>query len=65
MSSLIYDTKHKVVRRLSPEEAFLLMGMKVEDCKKCRELGVSDTQLYRQAGNGLVTNCIERIMEEL
>ena len=65
VSSLIYDTKHKVVRRLSPEEAFLLMGMKVEDCKKCRELGVSDTQLYRQAGNGLVTNCIERIMEEL
>ena len=37
------------VRKLMPEECFVLMGMTEEDCKKCRALGISDTQLYKQA----------------
>lgn len=53
------------IRKLVPEETFILMGMTVEDCEKCRELGVSNTQLYKQAGNGLITNCVQYIMEHL
>ena len=53
------------IRKLLPEECFELMGMTAEDCIKCRELGVSNTQLYKQAGNGLVSNCIQYIMEHL
>ena len=53
------------IRKLTPEECFMLMGMTKEDCEKCRELGVSNTQLYKIAGNGLITNCIQLIMEHL
>lgn len=53
------------IRKLVPEETFILMGMTVEDCEKCRELGVSNSQLYKQAGNGLITNCVQYIMEHL
>lgn len=53
------------IRKLIPEECFILMGMTAEDCIKCRELGVSNSQLYKQAGNGLVSNCIQYIMEHL
>lgn len=38
------------IRKLVPEETFVLMGMTSEDCIKARELGVSNSQLYKQAG---------------
>lgn len=53
------------IRKLLPEECFELMGMTKEDCVKCRELGVSNSQLYKIAGNGLITNCVQLIMEHL
>ena len=53
------------VRKLMPEECFVLMGMTEEDCEKCREVGMSETQLYKQAGNGLVTNHVQFIVEHL
>lgn len=53
------------IRKLVPEETFILMGMTAEDCVKCRELGVSNSQLYKQAGNGLISNCVQYIMEHL
>ena len=53
------------IRKLIPEECFILMGMTAEDCIKCRELGVSNSQLYKQAGNGLISNCVQYIMEHL
>lgn len=53
------------IRKLLPEECFELMGMTAEDCIKCRELGVSNSQLYKQAGNGLISNCVQYIMEHL
>lgn len=57
--------KRVKIRKLLPEETFILMGMTVDDCQKCREVGCSDTQLYRIAGNGLITNCVELITEHL
>lgn len=53
------------IRKLVPEECFILQGLTVEDCNKCRAVGVSDSQLYRQAGNGLSTNVVQFIMEHL
>ena len=53
------------VRKLMPEECFVLMGMTEEDCEKCRAVGMSETQLYKQAGNGLVTNCVQFICEHI
>lgn len=53
------------IRKLTPEECFILMGMTKEDAEKCRAVGVSNSQLYKQAGNGLITNCVQYIIEHL
>ncbi len=53
------------VRGLLPEEAFSLMGFTDEDAVKCRTVGVSSSLLYKQAGNSIVTMCIQLIMEHL
>lgn len=53
------------IRKLTPEECFILQGMTVEDCEKARSLGVSDSKLYEQAGNGLTTSCVQFIIEHL
>ena len=53
------------IRKLTPKETFRLMGFTDDDHAKCVALGVSDSQLYRQAGNSIVTNCISLIFEHL
>ena len=53
------------VRRFTPLECFRLMGFDDEDYQKCVEAGVSDTQLYRQAGNSICVNVLEAIFDEL
>jgi DNA (cytosine-5)-methyltransferase 1 len=42
--------KRLKIRKLVPEETFLLMGATIEDCQKCKDAGVSNSQLYKQAG---------------
>lgn len=42
--------KRLKIRKLTPEETFLLMGATIEDCQKCKDAGVSNSQLYKQAG---------------
>lgn len=58
-------SKNYRIRKLTPNEYWKLMGMTTKDCKKAKEIGVSDSQLYHQAGNGLVTNCVQEIFEHL
>ena len=53
------------IRKLTNKETFLLMGLTEEDCEKCEKMGISKTQLYKQAGNGLVTNCVQFICEHI
>ena len=53
------------IRKLTEDECFVLQGMTVDDCEKCKAVGESKTQLYRQAGNGLTTNCITLLAEHL
>ena len=53
------------IRKLTPRECFVLMGLTFEDCDKARNIGISDTHLYRQAGNGIVTNCCQLLAEHL
>ena len=63
----IKETKNMglAIRKLTPTECFILMGMSADDVEKCKAVGISDSQLYKQAGNGLVTNCVQFIMEHL
>lgn len=53
------------VRRLTPLEYWRLMGFDDEDLQKARDTGISDTQLYRQAGNSIVVQCLEGILTKL
>ena len=53
------------IRKLTPKECWHLMGMTKIDCQKAIDIGVSDSQLYKIAGNGLVTNCVQEIFEHL
>lgn len=53
------------IRKLLPEECFILMGFTVDDCQKCRDIGLSNSALYKAAGNGLICQCVMLICEHL
>lgn len=53
------------VRRLTPLECWKLMGFDDEDFYKAKNSGVSDTQLYKQAGNSIVVDVLAKIFENL
>lgn len=60
------DTMENIrIRKLTPTECYKLMGFTAEDCKKCSEGGISNSQLYKQAGNSIVVNVLEAIFSEL
>lgn len=41
------------------------MGFDDIDFYKAKEAGISDTQLYRQAGNSIVVNVLQNIFKNL
>ena len=53
------------IRKLTPLEAWRLMGIKDEDFHKAKSSGMSDTQLYKQAGNAIVVDVLVAIFKEL
>ena len=61
------------IRKLTPKECFRLMGFcpRSEDgsfddeCFEKAQSVCSKTQLYKQAGNSIVVNCIEEILINL
>lgn len=53
------------IRKLTPLECWRLMGFDDEDFKKAQASGVSNSQLYKQAGNSIVVNVLEKIFKNL
>lgn len=53
------------IRKLTPHECWRLMGFDDIDFYKAKFIGMSDTQLYKMAGNSIVVNVLEFIFEEL
>lgn len=51
------------IRKLTPRECYRLMGF--TDAEFDRIKGVSNTQLYKQAGNSIVVNVLEAIFKQL
>ena len=51
------------IRKLTPRECFRLMGFSDSDFDKIK--GISNTQLYKMAGNSIVVNVLEGIFREL
>lgn len=52
------------IRKLTPKECWRLMGFDDEDFEKAAQIN-SNTQLYKQAGNSIVVNVLEKIFENL
>lgn len=52
------------LRRLTPKECWRLMDFKDNDFKAAEEVN-SDTQLYKQAGNSIVKNCLVGIIGQM
>jgi DNA (cytosine-5)-methyltransferase 1 len=53
------------VRRLTPLECFRLQGFPDEHFHNAKAAGVSDTQLYKQAGNAVTVNVVYEIARRL
>ena len=53
------------IRKLTPKECFRLMGFDDKDCDILIENGISNTQLYKMAGNSIVVDVLEEIFVEL
>ena len=47
------------IRKLTPLECWRLMGFDDDDFYKAKAAGVSDNQLYKQAGNSIVVDVLE------
>ena len=52
------------IRRLTPRECFRLQGWTDDYFDKAKSVN-SDSQLYKQAGNGVTVNVIQAIAEKL
>ena len=52
------------IRKLTPKECWRLMGISDDDFEKARKVN-SNTQLYKQAGNAIITTCLIGIFGEL
>lgn len=53
------------IRKLTPKECWRLMGMKDEHFDRCVDAGISNSGLYKQAGNSIVVDVLEYIFKEL
>ena len=52
------------IRKLTPKECWRLMGFDDTDFDKAEKVN-SNAQLYKQAGNSIVVNVLEQILENL
>lgn len=53
------------IRKLTPLEYWRLMGFGDKDFEKAKNVPMSNTQLYKQAGNSIVINILEKIFKNL
>tara|TARA_R100001163_G_scaffold65812_1_gene65165 strand:+ start:2656 stop:3858 length:1203 start_codon:yes stop_codon:yes gene_type:complete len=53
------------IRRLTPLECLRLQGFPDSFYYKCKEAGLSDTQIYKQAGNSMTVDVMASIIKEI
>lgn len=53
------------IRKLTPKECFRLMGFSDENFEVAHNVGISNSQLYKQAGNSIVVDVLYYIFVEL
>lgn len=53
------------IRKYTAKEAIKLMGFTEDDYNKMKEIGMTESQIYKMAGNSIVVNVVEDIFKEL
>ena len=61
----VNDLSQLKIRKLTPKECWRLMSFSDSDIEKCISIGISNTQLYKQAGNSIVVSILEGIFKNL
>ena len=59
------DWTKTVVRKLTPLEAFRLMGFSDKDYDAVRKAGISNAQMYKMTGNSIVVPVVQHIINNL
>lgn len=62
---VVRDGKELAIRKLTPLECWRLQGFSDEQFYKTKNSGVSNSQLYKQAGNAVTTKVVEQIGRKL
>lgn len=65
IDSTVVDKTQYRIRKLTPKECWRLMGFSDDAFEKAKNAGISNTQLYKQAGNSIVTHVLYYIYVEL
>lgn len=70
MFTLTVTDRHGIIhrgriRRLMPVECWALQGFSKEQFQKVADTGMSDVQLYKQAGNAVTVNVVEALGRNL
>ena len=60
-----YQTINYRIRKLTPTECFRLMDVDDADIDKLLNSGISNSQLYKMAGNSIVVNCLYHIFRKI
>ena len=53
------------IRKLTPRECFRLQGVREEKIDKLLDAGISDSQLYKLAGNSICVDCMVALFRNL
>lgn len=64
-SATVFLKANHRIRKLTPKECWRLMGFKDEQFQRVVDAGVSNSQLYKQAGNSIITKCLYHIYLQL
>ena len=63
--SLVAEHSPFRIRKLTPLECWRLMGFTDGDCNKVKGAGISNTQLYKMAGNSICVSVLQAIFNQL
>ena len=64
-TAILPVTNNLRIRKLTPKECFRLMGFSDENFEAAYNVGISNSQLYKQAGNSIVVDVLYYIFVEL
>lgn len=62
---VINQGKEVAIRKLTPKECWRLQGFTDEQFEKAKQAGISNSQLYKQAGNAVTVDVVEQIGRKL